>query len=431
MKLFKKATLLLGSALMLASVGAITSTTTVSAQEGTITFINHKTDWEGNGKWDEYIAEFNEIYPDVEVKIETITDYAGQIKTRMNTEQYGDVLMLPADINPEDFHYFFEPLGDKEELSETYLGLNDRSFDGVQYGIPTQLNATGMVVNFKVFEDAGITEFPTNTEDFIAALATIKENNPEVTPLYTNYAAGWTLSNWDFARSGVSGNPDFTNELTTDVAPFEEGKTMNEIYKLLFDVANQGLIEADPTTTDWEQSKVDLANGKIAVMVLGSWAVPQIQEINPDTAENIAFFPFPMTAEDGNQYLAVGGDYNLAINVHSENKEAARTFLDWLINDSNYAEENGGISPVIGAEMPASLANAESAGVLLLEENPAEPGKEALFSTINDYSQLGVGSTDNEKQRIIDAAVGNTNETFEDMMAEFNARWAEAIEAAQ
>lgn len=431
MKLMKKVSLLLGSVLMLASAGVSSNTQAVSAQEGTITFINHKTDWEGNGKWDEYIAEFNEVYPDIEVKIETITDYVGQIKTRMNTEQYGDVLMLPADINPEDFHYFFEPLGDKAELEQTYLGLNDRSYDGVQYGIPIQLNATGMVVNNKVFTDAGITEFPKTTEEFIDALKTIKENNPEVTPLYTNYAAGWTMSNWDFARSGVSGNPNFTNELTTDVAPFEEGKTMYEIYKLLYDVASEGLIEADPTTTDWEQSKVDLANGKIGVMVLGSWAIPQIKEINPDNAENIAFYPFPMTAEDGNQYLAVGGDYNAAINVHSENKEAARAFLDWFVNDSNYAEENGGISPVIGADMPESLANAEAAGVLLIEENPAEPGKEALFSQINDYSQLGIGSTDNEKQRIVDAATGNTSETFEDMMAEFNQRWSEAIEAAQ
>lgn len=431
MNIFKKATLVLGSALLLASVSIITPAASVNAQEGTITFINHKTDWEGNGKWDAYIAEFNELYPDVEVKIETITDYAGQIKTRMNTEQYGDILMLPGDINPEDFHYFFEPLGDKEELSNTYLGLNDRSFDGVQYGIPTQLNATGMVVNNKVFTDAGITEFPKTTEEFIEALKTVKEHNPEVTPLYTNYAAGWTLSNWDFARSGVSGNPDFTSEMAADTAPFAEGKTMNDIYRLLYDVANQGLIEVDPTTTDWEQSKVDLANGKIGIMVLGSWAVPQVQEANPDNAENIAFYPFPMTAADGEQYLSVGGDYNLAINVHSKNKEAARAFLDWLINDSNYAEENGGISPVIGADMPASLASAQASGVLLLEENPAEPGKEALFSQINDYSQLGVGATDNEKQRIIDAAVGNTSETFEDMMNEFNERWAEAIEAAQ
>lgn len=65
----------------------------------TITFINHKTDWEGNGKWDEYMAEFNEKYPNINVEIQTITDYAGQVKTRMNSKEYGDLLMIPGDIN--------------------------------------------------------------------------------------------------------------------------------------------------------------------------------------------------------------------------------------------------------------------------------------------------------------------------------------------
>lgn len=393
----------------------------------TITFINHKTDWEGNGKWDAYLAKFNEKYPDITVEVQTITDYAGQMKTRMNSKEYGDVLMLPGDIIPEDFPHFFEPLGKKDELAKIYLGLNDRSFDGDSYGIPTQMNATGMVVNMKVFKDAGITEFPKTVEKFIEALTTIKEKNPEVTPLYTNYAAGWTLSNWDFTRPGVSGDPEFTNKMTTDKSVFAEGKVMNSVYKLLYDVSKAGLIEADPTTTDWEQSKVDMANGKVAVMVLGSWAVPQIQEINPDTASDITFQAFPMTAPDGKQYMGVGGDYNLAINVNSEHKEASRAFLDWLVNESDYAVDNGGLPTVIGADYPAALQASKDAGVELIEENPAPAGKESLFSDINNHSELGIGTTDLEKQRIIDAAIGNTSESFTDIMADFNSRWANAI----
>ncbi|SJZ70805.1 ABC-type glycerol-3-phosphate transport system, substrate-binding protein [Globicatella sulfidifaciens DSM 15739] len=393
-----------------------------------ITFINHKTDWAGDGTWDRYLEEFNAVHPNIKVNIETITDYAGQVKTRMNSDQYGDVLMIPGDISPVDYATFFEPLGDKEELSKKYIGLNDRSFEGVQYGLPSQMNATGMVVNMQVFRDAGIETFPTTPEDFIAALKTIKEKNPEVSPLYTNYAAGWTLSNWDFVRAGASGNYDFTNEMTTDKEPFADGKTMNKIYKLLYDVAKEGLIEADPTTTDWEQSKVDLANGKIGVMVLGSWAIPQMQAANPDNAENIEFHPFPMVAEDGKQYLPVGGDYNYGISVHSEHKEEARIFIDWMVNESPYAEDNGGLPALIDGEYPAALKSIQEAGITLLEENPAPEGKESLFSDINNESELGIGSTDIEKQRIIDAAVGNTSETFEDMMAEFNQRWADAIE---
>ncbi|MBF6977988.1 carbohydrate ABC transporter substrate-binding protein [Aerococcaceae bacterium zg-BR22] len=400
----------------------------VTAQEQVeITFINHKTDWEGNGTWDRYLEEFNAIHPEIKVNIETITDYAGQIKTRMNSTQYGDVLMIPGDISPVDYSTFFEPLGDKEELSKKYVGLNDRSFEGVQYGLPSQMNATGMVVNMKVFRDAGIENFPTTPEAFIEALKTIKEKNSDISPLYTNYAAGWTLSNWDFVRAGASGDYDFTNKMTEDTEPFAEGKTMNKIYRLLYEVAAEGLIESDPTTTDWEQSKVDLANGKIAVMVLGSWAIPQMQAANPDNAENIEFHPFPMTAEDGKQYLPVGGDYNYGINVHSKNKEAARIFIDWMINESNYAADNGGLPSLIDGEFPAALKSIKDSGVVLMEENPSPEGRESLFSDINNESELGIGSTDIEKQRIIDAAIGNTSETFEKIMEEFNSRWADAI----
>ena len=393
----------------------------------TITFINHKTDWETNGKWDEYIAKFNEKYPDIKVEVQTITDYAGQMKTRMNSKEYGDVLMIPGDISPKDYENFFEPLGDTEELSEKYLGLNDRSYEGVQYGIPSQMNATGLVVNKKVFEDAGITEFPKTTEDFIAALKKIKENDISIVPLYTNYAAGWTLSNWDFTRPGVSGDPDFTNEMTSDTSPFDEGDTMYTIYNTLYTVAKEGLIESDPTTSDWEQSKVDLANGKVAVMVLGSWAVPQIQKINEDNADNIMFEAFPVTASDGKQYMPIGGDYNYGINVNSKHKKAARKFIDWMVNESDYAVDNGGIPTVKGAEYPKALQDSQDAGVELIEENPAPEGKESFFSDINNESELGIGSTDTEKQRIIDAAVGNSKESFDDIMKDFNTRWANAI----
>ena len=395
----------------------------------TITFINHKTDWETNGKWDEYIAKFNEKYPDIKVEVQTITDYAGQMKTRMNSKEYGDVLMIPGDISPKDYENFFEPLGDTEELSEKYLGLNDRLYEGVQYGIPSQMNATGLVVNKKVFEDAGITEFPKTTEDFIAALKKIKENDSSIVPLYTNYAAGWTLSNWDFTRPGVSGDPDFTNEMTSDTSPFDEGDTMYTIYNTLYTVAKEGLIESDPTTSDWEQSKVDLANGKVAVMVLGSWAVPQIQKINEDNADNIMFEAFPVTASDGKQYMPIGGDYNYGINVNSKHKKAARKFIDWMVNESDYAVDNGGIPTVKGAEYPKALQDSQNAGVELIEENPAPEGKESLFSDINNESELGIGSTDTEKQRIVDAAVGNSKESFDDIMKDFNTRWANAIKA--
>ena len=49
--------------------------------------------------------------------------------------------------------------------------------------------------------------------------------------------------------------------------------------------------------------------------------------------------------------------------------------IDWLVNESDYAEENGGLSAKIGADYPESLKAAQDAGVELIEENPAPAGK--------------------------------------------------------
>ncbi|GFH43304.1 sugar ABC transporter substrate-binding protein [Lactococcus hodotermopsidis] len=394
----------------------------------TITFINHKTDWQADGTWDKYIKKFNEEYPDVTVKIQTVTDYGGQMKTRMNSKDYGDVLMIPADIKPQDYGTFFEPLGKSKELEEKYMLLADRQYEGTQYGLPSQVNATGLLVNKKVMNDAGYKEFPTTTEDFIKLMEAEKKLDG-VTPFYTNYAAGWVLSNWDFIRAGVSGNPDFTFEMANDTKAFTEGSTMWTIYETLYELASRGLIENDPTTTDWEQSKVDFANGKIGTLLLGSWAIPQLQVANEANAENVTFQAFPNQV-DGKTYLAIGGDYNYGININSSDakKKAARQFIDWMVDKSDYAEVNGGLSAVKGADMPIALQGLADAGVVLIEETPAPAGKESLFSDVNNASEVGVGSTEDQKRRIVDAGIGNTKESFADIMKDLNTKWAKAVD---
>lgn len=426
-KLFRMTLII--SALALTLSACADSGTSSDGEKGgkeTITFINHKTDWAGNGKWDEYIKEFNENHPDIEVKVETITDYSGQLQIRMNSKDYGDVFMLPDTVKPQDFAHFVEPIGEESELSEKYMGLSNKSYQGTTYGLPIAVNVTGLLVNMKVFEDAGISTFPKTPEDFATALKTIKEKNPEVTPLYTNYAANWTMANWDFVRVGASGNVDVTNEMTTDKTPFDEGKIMNTIYKVLFDTVKEGLTEVDPSTTDWEQSKQDMADGKIGVMVLGSWAIEQVQALSKNP-EDIQFMTFPTTAEDGKQYTAIGPDYNIAINKNSKHKEAARTFLDWFINESNYAEDTGAISSIKGKEYPKALQSMEAAGVGFIEANPALEGKESLFSDVNNASEIGLDTTDATKQRIVEAAKGNTDESFNAIMEDLNKKWGNAV----
>ncbi|MDA3844949.1 MAG: extracellular solute-binding protein, partial [Vallitaleaceae bacterium] len=402
---------------------------------GTITVITQRTDLlleDAPISMMDYAAAFNEIYPGVTVEFEGITDYEGQIRIRMNTVEYGDVLMIPRenftlDMLPD----FFEPLGTLEEMSAEYLWMTDFAYDGMSYGIPSVGNAQGVLYNKDVWAEAGITELPTSVDEYLADLQLVKDNTDSI-PYYTNYAAGWPLGGqWEAEAPSLSGDPDWANSVAHQDAPWAEGEPYYVMSKLLYDIVANGLSEEDPTGTDWEGCKGMLARGDISSMVLGSWSIVQMQEaavLEGLDPEVIGYMPFPYTAADGNIYAASGSDYNLGINVNSENKEAAKAWVMWFVNDSGFTIDQGGISPRIGAAMPSTLQGFEDLGVIFMTNNPAPAGEETLLDDVDAESEIGRWS-ESYRMRILEAAIGNRDETFDDIMADLNARWAAAREA--
>src|SRR4051812_34619706 len=141
---------------------------------GDITVLTHKTDLAGDGTLDKYAAEFNKIYPNVHVKFEAIVAYENDVKIRMNSDNYGDVLMIPAAVPVPDYPKFFAPLGAPDQLSSKYRFTDKTTYNGQVYGIATNGNTNGLVYNKKVWQQAGITKWPTSTEEFLADLQAIK-----------------------------------------------------------------------------------------------------------------------------------------------------------------------------------------------------------------------------------------------------------------
>ncbi|MFR4476017.1 MAG: hypothetical protein ACLT3Y_01450 [Ruminococcus callidus] len=85
------------------------------------------------------------------------------------------------------------------------------------------------------------------------------------------------------------------NKLVHSKNPFAKHDDMTgpyAVYDTLYEAVKQGLTEEDPTTTDWEGCKAQINEGNIGCMVLGSWAVPQMQAGGPN-ADDIAYMPFP------------------------------------------------------------------------------------------------------------------------------------------
>jgi raffinose/stachyose/melibiose transport system substrate-binding protein len=381
-----------------------------------------------------YTKEFQKLYPNINISYEGITDYEKELATRMTTKDWGDVCFIPASIsNKADLPTYFLPLGDQKTLANTYNWTDDKFYNGKSYGLPCDGNAQGLVYNKKVWNDAGITVLPKSPDEFLADLKMIKDkSNGKIIPLYTNFAAQWPMTAWDaYTTSGATGSADFFNiTLPHAKNPFSKASDGSmtgpyAVYYTLYEATKRGLIEKDPTTTDWESSKPKLNKGEIATMALGTWAVSQIQGAGSNK-DDVAYMPFPITV-NGKQYANVAGDYNYGINVTSskDNQIASMLYVKWMVEKSGYSTDMGTISTVKSDPLPKVLSAFD--GIEMVVDKPAKTGEEALLGKIESDSEIGINSDFTHVSALEEAAVTG-KKSLDDIMAEWNKKWTAAQE---
>lgn len=392
-----------------------------------IKWIHHKTDREEDGTIAAMIAEFNKVYPNITVETEGVTDYGQDSLLRLSTGEWGDIMMIPA-VDKADFATYFQPIDTFASLDAKLNFVLDKEKDGLCYGVPYMGNAQGVLYNKAVFEAAGITTLPTTPEEFIADLQLVKDNTDAI-PLYTNYAAGWTMGAWDaYVGTVTNGDADFLNQkLVHTAAPFEnpgDGSGVYNLYKVLYDAVANDLIEDDYTTTDWEGCKGMLNRGEIATMVLGSWAHAQMVEAG-DHGEDVGYMPFPMTV-GGTQYAMAGGDYNYGINVNStdDQKTAAIIFIKWMTEESGWCFAEGGYTVDKAGENPPVYE--AFSGCTLLSNGASLPGEDDVLNQMNSESELLINQGGDAKvQKIVEAAATGSK-AYDEIMTEWTAAWNDA-----
>lgn len=397
-------------------------------------FITHRTDLVDDGTFAGYVAEFQKMYPNITISYEGITDYANDMTTRLTSNDWGDICMIPTTIPLPELSDYFYAMCDLSAIENDYNFADNRAYNGKVYGIPSTGNAQGIVYNKAVFEAAGITELPTTPTKFLDALQQIKDYDSSIIPLYTNYAAGWTMSAWDaYIGGGATGDADWMNvtmpqthdAFAKGVPTGDEESGPYAVYNILYEAVKRGLTESDPTTTDWEGSKPMMNNGQIATMVLGSWAIIQMQDAGPN-ADDIGYMPFPISV-DGVQYASAGADYCYGINANSsdDNKIAAMLYIKWLSESSNFAYDQGGIPVLKSQEYPETLAAFD--GIELVPDNAAPTELADLATNVQRDAELTLNADETHVKRVIEAAI-NGDETLDDIVADWNAAWNDAVD---
>lgn len=368
----------------------------------------------------QYIEGFEQKYPDVEITYECVNDYENAMIDRIANEDYGDVLFVPGFMDNKDIPNYFAPLGNYYRMSAKYNYIDSGFNSGnVLYTIPSSAYLMGIVYNKDVFYKAGISDLPTSVDEFLEDMSMIK-GRTDATPVYLNSFLDWTLRNWiDFPYAELSGDPDYKgNKFIYEKDPFTEGGTHYTVYKLLYDLESYGYTEGFDNDISWETTCKDLNEGRCGCIIMGSWALSQIKASGAN-GDSIGFMPFPNEI-NGKQYVTLNTDYNYAVKRNSSNTDAAKAFVEYMLDESGYALNRELISIV--KTDPYTDTYGDMDDVVPVRNNPYNGGNYSIY--LNMVKRMDPADT-REIRRIVRSA-GQGSEPFDQIMQEWNQRWEDA-----
>ncbi|NIK80255.1 ABC-type glycerol-3-phosphate transport system substrate-binding protein [Paenibacillus castaneae] len=353
-----------------------------STIKGKVVFLTNRTDMVDK-EYVDYKKRFEEKYPGVNLTFETTTDYDQSLKVRIASGDFPDVVFVPTIPNSELPNYF-TPLDDIQFSDELYF-KDLKAHEGKMYGISSGGSTVGIVYNKKAFEKAGVTAVPTTYDEFLAAAQKLKDAG--IVPLASNFKDKWPLDAWVYDVPTIIGEEPAHQNLRAETdTPYTLDNAYGKSWGILRELYTKGFLEKDVNSTNWEQSKKEVANGTFGMYLLGNWVINQVIE-NGAPSEDIGFFPFPAD-NSGVAKAPLNPDYFYAINKKG-NVEAAKAFVKWIIEESGY-DDFAGFIPTLKSKEPklAQLAEFNSFNVKYFE--PAQPVDAA--TQIQNKAQLDQAS---------------------------------------
>ena len=132
---------------------------------------------------------------------------------------------------------------------------------------------------------------------------------------------------------------------------------------------------------------------------------------------------------DGTMYASAGPDYSFGIasDTTEDNQLASMIFVKWMTEQSGFSYNEGGMPIDLNSTNWPDLYAAFD-NVTYVASEPALAGEESLLGDINAESELAINNGGDEKVQSIVEHAASGDESFDDIMGEWNAAWTSAQE---
>ncbi len=216
--------------------------------------------------------------------------------------------------------------------------------------MPGKAYNQAVVYNEEVLKSVGYDAIPATQAEFEEMCEKIRDAG--ITPISIHRVENWPLATLNDFAAYVSGIPNAFETMLKSDTPFSETEPVGKTIKMYTEWKAKGFFEPE-VYTDFGVAMDSVAYGKAAMMLFGSWVVPQIQGRVPAGKDPsiIKFAPAPDFG-NGRYVLAAPAD-NWAISKFSKNKEAARVFIEYISEDAQFIADSGfiankkGVTPIV------------------------------------------------------------------------------------
>ena len=288
--------------------------------------------WQSNPNEKQLLAQvlrsFESEHPNIKVKHEVINDqYMDVIKTRLIGDAAPDVFYLDALEAPLLMKYgVLEPLNsyidDSDKLADFEPALLKAFQIGEQiYGLPKDFSTLALFYNTKVFQEVGITEPPKTWNELrqVSNKLTIDKNKDGRNDQY-GFGVSPELARQYFMMTAFGGSLVDKNGNAIFATP-----SSLKGLQLIIDQYRKDKSSAQPSDLGANSGSELFGQGKVAMVLEGSWAIPYLKDTFPNLDFATAEVPI-VGAKKGTMAYTVA----YVMNKKTKYKEAAWQLISYL-----------------------------------------------------------------------------------------------------
>ncbi|MCP3802616.1 extracellular solute-binding protein [Allokutzneria sp. A3M-2-11 16] len=324
-------------------------------QRTTLVFFQFKT--EAMQYFKDLAARFEAENPDIRVVVDNVPDAETALRTRLVKGDVPDVLTLNGNGPFGEFasagvfaDFSRDPLlrDVKPAYVEVLRALGAGS-PGAVNGIPFSANASGVLYNQDLFAQHGV-RVPRTWSELMSVVKAFEAKG--IPPFYATRADAWTTLSPLAPLTAQTTAQSFFTERFAGRTTFEQG-WREAVDKLgtLFDHT-----QPNPGGTGYEDGTTAFAQGKSAMLLLGSYAAPQIRSSKPKFT--IGNFALPATDDAARTEFVSGVDLLVTAHADGDHPAETRRFIEFLMRPQvvqDYAEAQVAIPALKGLKNQDSV----------------------------------------------------------------------------